>query len=175
MGCSFTRGEGVTPEQAWPYQLGLLLDQPTANLGINGTSIGRIWLTYQALRVKYTPKLVIFSWNGLERDHFITNNQIINLGPWSLIPNHPAGSSVRYPAQIQDYKQRLLDGTITAANKQICSQARLEPNSHHFIFMQMFEQGKFLDVGTDLAHPGRLSHKHVAEQLYKQIDPAVKS
>jgi hypothetical protein len=168
MGCSFTRGLGVAPEQAWPNQLSLLLDQPTANLGIDGASIGRIWLTYLALRAKYKPKLTIFSWNGLDRDHFVSNDKIVNLGPWSL-------DTQSYPAHVKDYKQKLLDGSLRQANKQICELARKEPNSLNFIFMNMFEQGKFMDLGTDNSHPGAVSHKHVAEQLYLLIDPAVKS
>jgi hypothetical protein len=67
-GCSFTEGYYLpTLEDAWPYQLGALVNTPVVNLAQGGASNQRIFRTTLEYLTTNTPKYLAIGWTDTSR------------------------------------------------------------------------------------------------------------
>lgn len=71
-GCSFTYGDIIGKENAWPNNLGKLLEIDVVNRGVNGGSnkISMNRLFEDITQCDYKDVFVVFSWTGIQRTTF---------------------------------------------------------------------------------------------------------
>ncbi len=158
-GCSFTWGQGLNIEDTWPYLLSQKLMMPTANLGVIGSSVPRIWRSYSLLRPHWSPRLSIFSWPTLNRSYAIVNDDIVNLGVWNS-KEHPS------------YRFKLLQGHIEQANRDLIhlqAKPTIQEPSIHFALHLLWPQLEFPDRAKDGVHPGKETNRQIADYVLEQI------
>lgn len=84
LGDSFTYGEELTDrQQAWPYLLGQLLNEPVKNLGESGTCNDSIVRKLLEQTAKQQYSLVVIGWT--DRSRFEAWSEVIN-APTTIMP-----------------------------------------------------------------------------------------
>ncbi len=170
-GCSHTFGVGVSDHDTWPAHLSRLLNVPTVNLGIAGSSIQLNWATtVRLLTAGIRPRAVVYYWPDANRScEFEPDGKICNWGVW------------REPVISPDKRRGYL-GTAWMLNAQhnrtmaqlyIDSIAWSCPTLHYTWSSQLNIPTAThmikIDTARDMMHPGPLSQKAFAHVIKLQL------
>lgn len=188
MGCSFTAGDGVEYEQRYGYLLGKKLNIPEITLSTNGSSIS--WTADQLLRSDVNANdIVIWGLTNIQRIDYVKN--------WELYTTNASCYS-KIPKELRYWSPEFFDSTtnITLSIHKIlqvinfCSKIgaklylvnlldvswMLPVLKDYEFYLDLTKDfpiddclNTYLDIGTDGAHPGPLTHAWYAEQIYNFI------
>jgi hypothetical protein len=162
LGCSFTQGTGLPVENIWPSVLSRLLDFPIWNLGVIGSSTDSCfrlldhYLNYLNIEfvVVCTPHKTRFEFFDID-------------GLQCVLPE------LNTPEYAMPYYKHWLSNdqnAITNQRKNLLAMQKLcDDKKINFV---QFDCTNFimLDLARDLTHPGVESHKHFAEEIFKNYD-----
>jgi lysophospholipase L1-like esterase len=140
-GCSFIYGDGVEKHEAFPEQLGELLQVPVRNRGVNGSS-NKLSLTYlidDISKQDYSNTLVVFGWTGIQRTHVwndMDNYWIPILPAW--LPddiNQRELVKFYYGNMYTDF-----DAFLTFYQQQLLAQSLLKQYNIPYVFVNAFRE-----------------------------------
>lgn len=140
-GCSFVYGDGVKKDEAFPEQMGKMLNLPTRNRGVNGAS-NKLSITYlidDMSKEDYSNTLVILGWTGIQRTHVwneIDNYWVPILPAW--LPkeiNHKELVKFYYGNMYTDF-----DAFNTFYQQQLLVQSLLKQLNIPYIFVNSFKE-----------------------------------
>lgn len=140
-GCSFTYGDSVGIEHAWPKHLGDLFNVPVTNRGLSGGSnkLAMNRLFEDITQTEYAHTLVVFSWTGIQRTTFYDDeyNQWIPL----LVGHEPPDPKLANKSKLYfKYLYTDYDAMYTYYTQQLSVQAFLEARNIEYLFINAFKE-----------------------------------
>jgi len=163
LGCSYTFGTGLDRKDTWPFQLGSILNESTYNAGLPGTSNDTAFRLANYLVPKYKPKGVILLATFSSRYEFYNDNRTFNTDKFY---NYIAAADkviLLNNGEFElnsDLHNELNTRKNILAIKCLCNESNICLN---------VEDIKAIpgDNARDLDHPGRRTHKFIAQKIAK--------
>lgn len=159
VGCSFTEGVALRPEETWCHIMGRRFSGPIFNLGQGGTGIDsqcrllRAWASYLLPQRVFT--LGAF---GYRREIVHDDGSIEPIGPWS---RNVGDMLVRFYGN--ESSKTLHTNLCLDAMKQTCNQHGIELWAASDDLRNGLGWNDPCDRGRDLFHVGRASHARIGE------------
>ena len=179
VGCSFTAGVGVLPNERYGQLLSDSLGLEVSFLAKSSSSI--IWQADQILRSDIqSGDLLVWGLTALNRFPYVVDHQLVhaNASPRAI-------DRVKHLVDIDMFdSEDLLYRTIVSIYQVInfCKQVNIKIILANLMseklppYMQSFKEfidlcgHKFIDVGSDGSHPGKQHHIFYCKQLLKKIN-----
>jgi hypothetical protein len=185
-GCSVSHGVGVDSDQRYGQHLAQKLDLPVSFLTRGGSSVQ--WAADQILRSNIrVGDIVVWGVTSFARMPFYSDRRILNISATYYDQNRDFNSIIPIERLDDDNMAYNNLGHIHAViNFCAKSQAQLFlfgllvdyytlkwtadlPNYTQFYGCFAFDQGLYLDLGTDDIHPGPRMHQWYCEQMFDII------
>jgi hypothetical protein len=188
-GCSISNGDGVEIDERYGHHLANKLDMPVSFLTQGGSSIN--WAADQILRSDIQPgDIVVWGLTSLARTTFMNDNcDIINVNISRYVTTPEIHKVI--PLELLGHSKNNLFHYLQDVYKVInfCSKIKATlvlagllldyeelkyvydlPNFTALYCINGVEfNERFLDIGNDNIHPGPLTHKFYAEEIYKTL------
>lgn len=171
-GCSFIFGTGVTDEHTVSYFLQELLKRPVINMGIGASSIQTALHNSIILNdSKYpTPKAVIYAWTSLNRFQIYECDSVSNAMEFGNLVEHDHFNNIKnvIPFNLMNIKmiRNLWKNKTIYYEYTNFRQHELINKLDKEIYCDFFPA----DMNSrELSHPGILSNKKIAENIYEKI------
>ena len=155
-GSSFTYGDCLPPEQAWPHHLEQMLPNiEVYNFGVKGGSFDSTVRLAESWVTKLNPEYVFVEL--LFKDRF----EFYHDGGWRrILPNIP--NDVDLPKDIFSVEQTTVNYVKNMhALQSICSKTKL-------VIKQSLPS--YTQFASDNMHPGPIWHNKTAELFYKELE-----
>lgn len=185
-GCSVTYGTGIDPEQRYGQLLADALDLPVSFLSLPSTSIQ--WSADQILRSDIRAgDTVVWGITNFARFSYFTDGKVERIGS-SYYQLHPTFNKIVPIERLDDENMAYQNLTRIHAVLNFCKkiQAKLFlfgllvdhydlkwtadlPNYKQLYGRFGFDDGLYLDFGTDNMHPGPITHQWYAQQMLSTI------
>ena len=178
-GCSYTAGTSLHDKKnSWPFVLGKLLSKDTINNAVPGS--GNLEILWNILNYKFETNDVCFvMWSHFSRDIIFhpTSNQRIHEWDNKLTRNWLLTHS-DYDANIRNWLY-IQHGDLFLKSKGITVyhliggdyQTERFSNPSCINLTNIIDlEFKNIDFGIDNSHPGQLSHRFMAEQIYNSVN-----
>lgn len=166
LGCSNVMGIGVAEDETISYQLSEILDRPVVNLGVPGSAPDHSFFNSVILGEHYpTPYAVVNIWTTLDRCTYFNKKEVVKCGPWSI--DH---------AYFKEFAKDDYHPIVTA--RMFSASCRLMwKNTKYFEATYFDRTANYLDCAyvqidnqaRDLVHPGKNSHRAMAELIAANI------
>jgi hypothetical protein len=178
-GCSYTYGDGLLDKiNAWPFVLGKLLSRNVLNQAVPGS--GNLEILWNVLNYEFDSSDVCFvMWSHFSRDHIFhpTKHQRIhmyddNLTKYWLLTHTEYDANIRNWLYIQH-----CDLYLKSKGIKVFHLFGGDYDQERFSNPKCIELSNVLDIpfenfdlGYDKSHPGRKSHKILAEKIYNSVN-----
>lgn len=169
LGCSHTVGVGINLSDTFSHHVSQSLGLQNYNLGKGGSSnqtafrLGLHWIP------KLKPKIVVLMSPSNSRSEIILGEQAINLGVHSSRDQPDLWPCIK--ARLRDEQNLTLDAL---AHQMALEKISTDVGAQFFKFeaegdLKVVDQNTELDLGRDLLHPGKLTHKRTADHILAKI------
>lgn len=162
LGCSYTVGIGLNLEDTFSHIVSNKINLDLINLGIGGSSadtafrLGSYWIP------KIKPKVVVHLPSGMDRIELVTPNRFFD-----LLPNYcPKDFKFFYEwVWLSD----TTNSYMNALKNKLALEYICKENNIKFVYFNIQNTLKTMDLARDLMHPGVKSHLNFANTLLEHI------
>lgn len=173
IGCSFTEGVGLNIEECWAYKIAQKRGEAHYNLGQGGTGLETQYRLLRAWGPVLKP-VAVFTLGSFEprrelHKHVWMDGEMANIAE-IFFPSSENANSLIYKKYLSSASETEISSLRTFdAIKYLCKELNAElytpdPDFHLEITFATKDS-----LARDLAHPGRLYHAHLAENLDKWV------